>query len=46
MIIAPQEESVFTYTRTYESPHMLVMLNFTSENVLFMLPDDVDQHQV
>ncbi|KAJ6539974.1 glycoside hydrolase family 13 protein [Mycena vulgaris] len=41
--LAPADEKVFTYTRTYEGRRALVVLNFTAAEVVFRLPEDVSE---
>ncbi|KAJ7912379.1 glycoside hydrolase family 13 protein [Mycena leptocephala] len=37
-ILAPENEEVIAYTRSYKNAHALILLNFTSQQVLFALP--------
>ncbi|KAJ7910140.1 glycoside hydrolase family 13 protein [Mycena leptocephala] len=39
-ILAPENEEVFAYTRSYQNAHALILLNFTSRQVVFALPQD------
>ncbi|KAJ7453346.1 glycoside hydrolase family 13 protein [Mycena galericulata] len=38
--LAPKNEEVFAYTRSYEDRHALVILNFTAREVTFSLPEE------
>ncbi len=40
-LIAPEHEQVYAYTRTLEDQQMLVILNFSEEEVRFKLPPDI-----
>ncbi|KAJ7669661.1 glycoside hydrolase family 13 protein [Mycena rosella] len=42
-LLAPQDEAVFAYIRAHGSRRALVVLNFTSGNVSFVLPDHPGQ---
>ena len=39
-LLNPEDEKVFTYTRDCDDAHMLVVCNFTGEEVPFEIPED------
>ncbi|KAJ7825863.1 hypothetical protein B0H13DRAFT_2290630 [Mycena leptocephala] len=41
-ILAPENEEVFVYTRSYKNARALIVLNFTSRQVAFALPQGED----
>lgn len=41
-LILPDDDAIFAFTRTMGAERLLVVLNFTAENVRFTLPQNVD----
>ena len=39
-LLCPEDEKIFVYTRDYENAHMLVVCNFTEENLEFEIPKE------
>lgn len=40
-LILPEHDKIYAYTRTYEGEKLLVVTNFSDENITFELPSDV-----
>ncbi|RLL46954.1 alpha-glucosidase [Oceanobacillus piezotolerans] len=41
-LLLPEHEEIFAYVRAYEGEKLLVVTNFSQDNVEFQLPDDAD----
>ena len=41
-LLLPEHEQIFAYFRTYKDQKLLVITNFSKENILFELPADVE----
>ena len=45
-LLNPEDEKVFAYTRDTEREHLLVVCNFTSEDLEYELPEEYLQAQL